>query len=65
MLVGALYVRSINSWSGSKLWFAIFGEKQYGHEVEQSLSLGFPFVIGVVLFTLGLVILAVEYFKKE
>lgn len=45
-IVGAVYATNINSWSGnSKLWFAIFGEKQYGDEFVDSLFLGFPLKI--------------------
>jgi hypothetical protein len=51
--------------SGSKLWYTIFGAKQYGDEVVQSLSLGFPFIIGIILGVIGLVILSAEYFKEE
>ncbi|SDP81755.1 hypothetical protein SAMN05421677_1439, partial [Halobacillus aidingensis] len=47
----------------SKLWHAIFGDKQYGDEVVQSLFLGFPFILGVIITVLGLVILGVEYYK--
>ncbi|RTR26746.1 hypothetical protein EKG37_20795 [Robertmurraya yapensis] len=66
ILSGSIYATSITAWSGkSKLWYAIFGEKQYGEEVEaiQSLFLGFPFIIGVLLTILGLTILGYEYYK--
>ncbi|MEF3306919.1 hypothetical protein [Paenibacillus sp. GYB003] len=65
LIVAALYVPNITSWSGSKLWFAIFGAKRYGNEVVQSLFLGFPFFAGLLLFAVGLVILAIQYFEKE
>jgi hypothetical protein len=65
ILAAAINMPSITSWSGSKLWFAIFGAKQYGNEVVQSLFLGFPFVIGVVMFFIGLIILCIEFLKKE
>lgn len=42
LIAAALYVPNITTWSGTKLWYAIFGAKQYGNEVVQSLSLGFP-----------------------
>jgi ABC-type Fe3+ transport system permease subunit len=64
ILAATIYVPSITSWSGSRLWFAIFGAKQYGSEVVQSLFLGVPFVIGVVLTGIGLAILVKEYFTK-
>ena len=65
ILCAALYVPSMNAWSGSKLWYAIFGAEQYGNEVVQSLFLGFPFIMGVILFVLGLIILVSEYFNKN
>ncbi|WP_406944268.1 hypothetical protein ACJA3J_12980 [Halobacillus sp. SY10] len=64
ILSGAIYATQITSWSGkSKLWHAIFGDKQYGDEVVQSLFLGFPFILGVIITVLGLVILGIEYYK--
>lgn len=65
LVAAALYVPSITEWSGTKLWYAIFGAKQYGNEVMQSLSLGFPFVVGTILFILGLIVLVIEYFKID
>lgn len=65
ILAAALYVPSITAWSGSKLWYAIFGAKQYGDEVVQSLSLGFPFIVGVILFAIGLIVVVREYFNKD
>ncbi|MEK4274546.1 hypothetical protein [Paenibacillus sp. FSL R7-0026] len=65
ILAAALYVPSITAWSGSKLWYAIFGAKQYEDEVVQSLSLGFPFIVGVILFVIGLIVLVNEYFIKD
>lgn len=66
LLVASLYIPNITAWSGSsKLWFAIFGEKQYGNEVVQSLFLRLPFMIGIILTIIGLIILAIEYFNKE
>ncbi|WP_105620086.1 hypothetical protein [Vallitalea okinawensis] len=66
LIAASLYIPNITSWSGSsKLWFVIFGAKQYGSEVVQSLFLGFPFIIGIMLTIIGLIILVVEYFDKE
>jgi hypothetical protein len=65
IITAGLYVPNITAWSGSKLWYAIFGVRQYGSEVVQSLFLGGPFVIGIILTIIGLIILAVEYFNKE
>lgn len=71
ILMAVMYMPSMTSWTGSQLWYAIFGEKrrQYGigigGEAVQSLFLGFPFVVGLLLTILGLVILAKEYFDKS
>ena len=65
ILVAAMYIPSMTSWSGSQLWYAIFGGKQYGDDVVQSLFLGIPFVVGLLLLILGLVILVMEYFDKS
>jgi len=48
IIAAAIYAPHITAWSGSKLWFAIFGAKQYGNEVVQSLFLGVPFRSGVL-----------------
>ncbi|WP_112180401.1 hypothetical protein [Paraliobacillus zengyii] len=64
ILAGSIYATNITEWSGkSKLWHAIFGAEQYGSEVVQSLFLGFPFIVGVLLTILGLIILGQEYYK--
>lgn len=65
IITAGLYVPSITQWSGSKLWYAIFGAKQYGSEVVQSLFLGGPFIVGVILSIIGFIILAIEYFNKK
>ncbi len=65
IMAAAWFAPSITSWSGSKLWFAIFGAPQYGSDVVQSLFLGVPFVAGVVLAGAGLLILLVEYFRRD
>ena len=65
ILSAAIYTPNITSWSGSKLWFAIFGAKKYGNEVIQSLFLGTPFVIGIILAIIGLIILGKEYFNDD
>jgi hypothetical protein len=65
IVVAATYIPSMTSWSGSQLWYAIFGGKQYGGDVVQSLFLGLPFVVGLLMSILGLVILVMEYFNKS
>ncbi|MFS0687992.1 hypothetical protein AB1K89_01920 [Sporosarcina sp. 179-K 8C2 HS] len=60
ILVATMHIPSMTSWSGSKLWYAIFG-----NDAVQSLFLGFPFVVGLLFAILGLVILVMEYFDKS
>lgn len=64
IISAAIYAPSITSWSGSKLWFIIFGARQYGSEAVQSLFLGMPFVTGIALAVIGSLILVKEYFNK-
>ena len=66
ILAGAIYVPDSTSWwSGrSKFWFSIIGGEQYGDDAVDSLFLGLPLIIGVILAILGLVILGREYYKK-
>ncbi|MDW0115588.1 hypothetical protein QTL97_01380 [Sporosarcina thermotolerans] len=66
LLTGAIYVPDSTSWwSGrSKFWFAIIGGEQYGNDAVDSLFLGFPLIIGVILSILGLVILGREYYQN-
>jgi len=61
IITAALYVPKITEWRGSRLWFAIFGASDLGSTTE-SLTLGVPFVIGLLLFGMGLLILLKEYF---
>lgn len=63
LISAAQYVPEIDTWRGSKLWFAIFGAIDM--ESEQSLFLGVPFTAGLLLIVLGSIILAIEYFKKD
>ena len=53
-----MHFPSITSWSGSKLWFVIFGN-------DAGLFLGFPFVVGLLFTILGLAIPVMEYFDKS
>ncbi|MHC0037962.1 hypothetical protein [Pseudoneobacillus sp. C159] len=65
IISGAIYATGMTAWSGkSKLWYAIFGTKQYGNEVSQSLFMGFPFIVGILLAILGLAILVNEYYSS-
>ena len=66
LIAAASYTPSITTWQGSKFWFAIFGTNDFGNEVVvESLFLGLPFIMGIILFILGLIILGMEYFRKE
>jgi hypothetical protein len=66
IIIGAsAYCASLNSWAGSKFWYAVFGATRYGNEVNLSLNLGLPFVFGGILILIGLVVLAIEYFNKS
>lgn len=58
ILVAMMHFPSINSWTGSKLWFVIFWN-------DAGLSLGFPFLVGLLFTILGLAILVMEYFDKS
>ncbi|WP_044022198.1 hypothetical protein [Bacillus sp. SG-1] len=63
IIAGSVFATSITSWSGdSKLWFAIFGDKQYGDEVVQSLFLGFPFILSILIALIGAAMLGYEYY---
>lgn len=64
IVIATFYVPEITQWRGSKLWFAIFGANDMGNAV-QSLSVGIPFIIGLILFAIGLLILSIEYLKKD
>lgn len=65
IIAAVLYMPYMTGWSGSRLWYAIFGAKSYGNEIVQSLFLGAPFIIGIVLSIIGFVILSVEYFNEK
>lgn len=65
IIAAVVYLPSITSWSGSKLWYAIFDAEHYGNEVVQSLNLGFLFVIGILLAVVGLIILGKEYYYAD
>lgn len=64
IITATFYVPKITQWRGSKLWFAIFGAKDLGSGV-QSLSVGLPFKIGLLLFIIGFIILVIEYFSVK
>lgn len=64
IIIATFYVSNITEWRGSKLWLAIYGAKDLGTTV-QSLSVGIPFTVGLILFIIGLIILTIEYFSVK
>lgn len=64
IFAASLYLPRMSEWRGLRLWFAIFGSRDLGDAVE-SLSVGVPFIIGLILFVTGFIILAIEYFKPD
>lgn len=65
ILSATIYIPQVTSWYGeSQLWFSIFGEESFDGEPVQSLFLGFPFVVGIILAVVGLAILGYEYYNS-
>lgn len=65
ILSATIYIPQVTSWYGeSQLWFSIFGEESFDGETVQSLFLGFPFVVGIILAVVGLAILGYEYYNS-
>lgn len=68
MLCAAVCLPSTTAWNTSypsKLFFLIFaGQSPYG-DAANGLGLGIFFVFGVILTIGGLVLMGIEYFKKE
>lgn len=64
IIIATFYVFKINEYRGTKIWFIIFGARDLGRSA-QSLNIGIPFVVGLILFGLGFLILLIEYFKKD
>ncbi|WP_150273648.1 hypothetical protein [Paenibacillus tepidiphilus] len=66
IILAANVLPSIDTYTGTKIWFAIFGAS--GYEIY-SLNLGVPFIIGIIFVTLGFIILVKElladYFTKR
>jgi len=58
IIVASFYLLGMKEWDGLHLWSAIFGS-------QISLSLGVPFIIGLILFIIGLIILAQEYLNTD
>lgn len=65
IIAGAIYAPTLNGWSGkSRFWYAIFGSPTYGNQIDSSMNLGFPFIIGIIGLILGILTLGYEYFRK-
>ncbi len=65
IIAAAAYSATLTSWSGSKLWYSVFGGPVFAGEANLSLNLGIPFVIGVVLFALGIALVLSEALKRN
>lgn len=64
-IAAVLFVPNMSSWDGTRVWYAIFGGGPYEADLKQSMALGLPFAIGVLMFASGIVILAIEFFRPE
>ena len=65
ILAASVYCTTLNSWTGSKFWYSVFGAPTYGYEANLSLNLGVPFVFGAVILFLGAAVLVMELFHKN
>ena len=68
ILIASLALPYLTAWSNtapSKLFFLIFAGKSQFSDGADGLGLGLLFVFGTVLIILGLIILALEYLKKD
>jgi hypothetical protein len=61
IIAASHYLLGMKEWGGLDLWSAIFGSQ----DLTMSLSLGVPFIIGLILFIIGLIILAQEYLNTD
>jgi hypothetical protein len=63
----AVVVPQLTSWSNdypSKLFFVIFSGLGMGKDLN-GFGLGWLFVLGCILSVFGLIVLGIEYFKRE
>ena len=68
MLCAAICLPSTTAWNTSypsKLFFLIFAGQSPFADGANGLGLGIFFVFGIVLTLIGLVMLLIEYFRKE
>ncbi|MFA6940406.1 MAG: hypothetical protein WCQ54_05400 [Clostridiaceae bacterium] len=61
IITASFYVLGMTKWGGFTLWSAIFGSQDFVNR----LSLREPFIIGLILFVIGLIILAKEYLNID
>ena len=64
-IAAVLFVPNMSTWDGTRVWYAIFGGGPYEADLKQSMALGLPFAIGILMFAAGILILAIEYFRPE
>ena len=68
IITASLSLASTTSWSTSypsKLFFLIFAGKSRFDDGADGLGLGVFFVFGIILTILGLIVLGIEYFRKD
>jgi len=68
ILSAVQYLPYLSAWSNSypsKLFFLIFAGRSRFNDGADGFALGLFFVFGIALIILGLIILAIEYFKKD
>lgn len=61
IITASFYVLGMTKWGGFTLWSAIFGSQ----DSVNRLSLRAPFIIGLIIFVIGLIILGTEYFGAD
>ena len=65
IVAASIQFGSVHSWRGSKFWYVIFGDFPYKDNLSQSMDMGVPFILGLLLLLCGIIILAIEYFRKD
>jgi hypothetical protein len=68
ILAASVYLPHITSWENSypsRLWFLIFAGRSPYNDGANGLGLGLLFVLGALLAAFGLIILIIEFVRKE
>ena len=68
ILSASILLPGVTAWDTaypSKLFFLIFAGRSEFNDGADGLGLGLFFVLGMIFMAVGLVILGVEYFRKE